>query len=353
MINAPQSTDQLWHRGQPCPYDAVIDVRTPGEFAEDHIPGAINLPVLSDVERIEVGTIYRTFGAFPARKRGAALVSSNIGRHLQEFFADKGKEFRPMVYCWRGGQRSASLATVLAHVGWRVTVLHGGYKTYRAYVRRELETLPSQYTFQILAGATGTGKTRLLHALSARSAQVLDLERLACHRGSVLGGHGPQPSQKFFETMLLASLEQLNPHIPVWVEAESNRIGDVLLPPALWTQMRTAAGVELRVPAVGRVRHLLAEYSHFLFDANTLKHKLSQLVTRHSPRLIRTWNDMIDAGEWDTLVTSLLKVHYDPAYVTSARRCYPRITQTVDLAEVTPAAIDELAARLIAGSIRA
>ncbi len=214
-VNAPQWLAALWKTGTPCPYDGVIDVRSPGEFAEDHLPGSVNLPVLSDDERIEVGTLYRREGAFAARRAGAALVSRNIGRHLASHFAERPREYRPLVYCWRGGQRSASLATVLAAVGWRVTVLEGGYRTYRAHVLAELDALPRRFAFRLLAGLTGTGKTRLLHRLAARGAQTLDLEGQAGHRGSVLGRLGAQPSQKAFESRLLAALGGLDPRFPV------------------------------------------------------------------------------------------------------------------------------------------
>ena len=196
MTNTPQTTDRVWGRGTPCPFDDVIDVRSPGEFAEDHVPGAVNLPVLDDAERAEVGTVYHRVSAFAARKIGAGLVSQNIGRHLAGHFALKGKDYRPFVYCWRGGHRSGSIATVLAQVGWRVTVLEGGYKTYRTHVRRELDAGPPLFTFRLLAGATGTAKTRLSRRLAGRGAQVLDLEGLTRHRGTVLGDAGPQPTQK-------------------------------------------------------------------------------------------------------------------------------------------------------------
>jgi len=347
--NTPQTTDLLWGRGTPCPFDEVVDVRSPGEYADDHIPGAINLPVLRDAERVEVGTIFRERGAFPARKVGAAYVSANIAQHLGEHFAAKAKDYRPLVYCWRGGQRSASLATVLAQVGWRVTVLQGGYKTYRAHVRRELDALPPLFAVRILAGATGVGKTRLLHALAARGAQILDLEGLARHRGSILGGGDPQPSQKSFDSHLLAALDRLTSDAPVWVEAESNRIGDVYLPPALWTTMQAAEGVEVRLAIEGRVRHLLTEYANLVADPDLLKGKLRQLTSRHGPRQIEAWCQQIDAREWTAVVASLLTLHYDPAYAASARRCYANVTRWVPLADATPAALDELAASLLAG----
>jgi tRNA 2-selenouridine synthase len=324
----------------------VIDVRSPCEYAEDRIPGAVNLPVLSDAERAVVGTIYREQGGFPARKVGAADASSNIAGHLREHFAAKGKDYRPFLYCWRGGQRSAAFATVLAQVGWRVTVLTGGYKTYRAHVRRELEAQPPRFALRIISGATGTAKSRLLRALAARGAQVLDLEALARHRGSVLGTFGPQPTQKLFESLLLAALERLNLEKPVWVEAESNRIGDIFLPPPLWAKMGAADGVEVRMPPEERVRYLLEDYAELLADPERLKGKLRQLTSRHGWRQIEAWCRDVDAGAWESLVASLLAVHYDPAYAASAKKSYPHITQVVSLPEASPASIDDLADHL-------
>ncbi|QJW99775.1 tRNA 2-selenouridine(34) synthase MnmH [Frigoriglobus tundricola] len=347
-VNTPQYTDALWGRGRPCPYDEVIDVRSPSEFAEDHIPGAVNLPVLSDAQRATVGTVFCQQGGFPARKLGAADVSVNIARHLREHFATKNKEYRPLVYCWRGGQRSASLATVLAHVGWRVTVLRGGYKTYRAHVRRELDVRPGTLTFRVLAGPTGSGKTRLLHALASRGAQVLDLEALAVHRGSVLGAVGRQPTQKLFDSRLLAALDTLSPAEPVWVEAESHKVGAVLLPAALWRQMRASHGVEVRVPTSERVRYLLGEYAALLTEPEALKSKLRQFVSRHGARQIESWCLLADAGAWSDLAGSLLAVHYDPAYTSSARRSYPHVSRSVDLPDASPEARAELARLLCA-----
>ena len=349
MNNTPQTVDRLWDRGVSCPFDEVIDVRSPGEFAEDHIVGAINLPVLSDAERVEVGTINRQVNAFAARKVGAAIVSLNIGRHLQAHFADKAKDYRPLVYCWRGGQRSASIATVLSQIGWRVTVLQGGYKTYRAHVQRELESLPSQFRYQIIAGATGTGKTQVLHALAARGAQVLDLEGLANHRGSILGNRGPQPSQKYFETQLFATLEGFDSIKPVWVESESNRIGNLYLPVGLWKSMQAATGTRIRMPLAGRVQHLLAEYTHFVAGGTLLKQKLRQLTTRVGPRQVLRWEAQIDAGEWEPFVASLLEVHYDPGYATSTKRCFPNVTRTVEMADTSVAAIGEMVDALMNG----
>ncbi len=350
MTNTPQILDELWSRGKPCPFSEIIDVRSPGEYAEDHMPGAINLPVLNDGERAEVGTIYQQVGPFPARKLGAALVSANISNHLHSHFADLGKDYRPLVYCWRGGQRSASLSHILAQIGWRVSVLNGGYKTYRTHVLHELETVPEALTYRIIAGATGSGKTQILHRLAERGAQVLDLEGLANHRGSVLGNMGPQPSQKLFDSQLLHALNTFTPATPVWVESESNRIGNVYLPPKLWSVLRAANGYRIHVPTAGRVENLLSEYAHLVADSETLKRILNALRTRHGTSPVTDWIQHIDAGRWYEFVASLLAIHYDPAYGKSSGRCYPNVGQNLPMRDVSPEAVDELATLLLAVS---
>ncbi len=349
-VNLPQSAETLWERGTPCPYDEVIDVRAPVEYEEDHLPGAVNLPVLNDDERAEVGTLYRQEGSFRAGKVGAAYVSVNIARHLREHFAGKARDYKPLLYCWRGGQRSSSIAHVLAQVGWRVTVLKGGYKNYRGHVRRELEAVPAEFDYRIIAGATGTGKTRLLHALAARGAQVLDLEGLARHRGSVLGGGEVQPTQKYFDSLLLAEFDRLVPGTPVWVEAESNRIGNVYLPSVLWAKMQASGGIEVQVPTAGRIQHLVAEYANLIAEPERLTEKLRLLTSRHGLRQIEAWCQFTNAAKWDELVESLLTVHYDPAYTASTERCYPNVNQPEPIENATAPALDALAERLHAPS---
>src|SRR5690606_7651800 len=198
-------------------YDAIIDVRSPLEFAEDHIPGAINCPVLSNEERVEVGTLYRQAGAFAAKTVGAALVAKNSAQHIENSFADHPQGWKPLIYCWRGGNRSGAMAHILARIGWSATQLEGGYKAYRGHVNTELATLPASFRFHVLCGPTGSGKSRLLRHLTEQGAQVLDLEALARHRGSVLGNlpDQPQPSQKRFESCIWQLLRHYDPSRPV------------------------------------------------------------------------------------------------------------------------------------------
>ncbi|MDZ8051008.1 MAG: tRNA 2-selenouridine(34) synthase MnmH [Aulosira sp. ZfuVER01] len=328
-------------------YSEIIDVRSPSEFLEDHIPGAINLPVLNDAERAEVGTIYKQVCPFTAKKIGAALVSRNIYQHLSQHFAAKDKDYRPLIYCWRGGQRSGSMALVLTQIGWRVTVIDGGYKTYRAYVRQQLEHLPAKFTYQILCGLSGSGKTYILDKMGQRDAQVLDLESLANHRGSLLGGElqgklAYQPSQKYFETLLLQKLQSFDPHQPVWIESESNKIGKVYLPQSLWNEMRQANCVEIQLPTAARVKFLLQEYNHLVTHPDILKQKLEKLKYRCGWEKLSQWYQLIDASNWETLVQDLLYSYYDPIYKHSIKSYFNKAERVLHISDLYDNSIDAL-----------
>ncbi|WP_055664114.1 tRNA 2-selenouridine(34) synthase MnmH, partial [Jannaschia seosinensis] len=302
------------------PFDEVIDVRAPAEFAEDHLPGAINLPVLSDAERARVGTIYVRQDRFLARKVGAALVSRNAAAHLEGPLADRDGGWRPLVYCWRGGQRSGSFASILEQIGWRVGVLEGGYKAYRRLVKTVLYDADLPVTPILIDGGTGTGKTQLLPHMQAAGAQVIDLEGLANHRGSNFGGRaGGQPAQKMFESRLAAALSQLDPDRPLFLEAESNAIGDVLIPPSLWKAMRAAPVVRLDAPAGARARHLLSAYPDLSEDGELLHRRIDALRPYHPGDTIAAWHDLARTGALVPLAEALIEHHYDPRYRTAAR----------------------------------
>ena len=343
MFRSPNYTNQPWTES----YSEIIDVRSESEFAEDHIPGALNRPVLNDAERAKVGTLYKQVCPFEARKVGAALVAQNIARHLENHFAAKAKDYHPLVYCWRGGQRSNSMALVLSQSGWPVTVLQGGYKTYRIYVRDQLEHLAEQFTFQVLCGLTGSGKTHILHQLSQRGVQVLDLEGLANHRGSLLGQEWegkliPQPSQKSFESKLVQKLQNFDVSQPVWMEAESNKIGQIYLPPSLWQQMKHANCVEVKLPQAARIAWLLQEYPHLITHPDLLKQKLKWLKSRYGQDKINEWYYLIDAGQWHTLVGDLLTYHYDPAYQRSLGQYYVHVERQLQILDLSQASINGL-----------
>jgi tRNA 2-selenouridine synthase len=302
-------------------FDAIIDVRSPSEFAEDHAPGAINLPVLDDEERARVGTIYVQESPFLARRLGAALVARNIAKHLETALADKQKGFRPLVYCWRGGQRSNAMATILSQVGWRAGLVVGGYRTYRRRVVAELYDKVLPHRLILLDGDTGSGKTDILKLAAARGVQVLDLEGLAEHRGSLFGGLAgrPQPSQKMFESRLLTALEGLDPERPVLVEAESSKIGERFVPPSVWAAMATAPRIELQAPAAERARYLVRVYADMVADPAETDRLLLRLPRTMARANIDTWRAQAQAGEFEALAEGLLTEHYDPAYRRSTR----------------------------------
>jgi len=314
-------------------FDTIIDVRSPAEYAEDHIPGAISAPVLDDAERAEVGTLYKQVSAFDAKKLGAALLAKNVARHVDSLFRDKDKSWRPLVYCWRGGKRSGAMAHILREIGWRAETLEGGYKAYRRWVVGELETLPERLQLRVIHGPTGSGKSRLLGALQATGAQVLDLEALAAHRGSVLGNlpDRPQPSQKMFESLLLSELALLWPSTPVFVEGESKKIGQLQVPEALIDRMRAAPCVLLETSIDTRVDLLLDEYRHFLEDRATLEKQLDCLVALHGRERIAEWKALAAEGAWREFVTRLLLQHYDPAYRRSSHRNFAQLAEAQKL----------------------
>ena len=303
-------------------FDMVIDVRSPGEFALDHLPGAVNLPVLSDAERAEIGTIYVQDSRFKARRLGAAYVAENVGRHLRDALADQPGGFAPLVYCWRGGMRSNAMATILSQVGWRTTVLEGGYKTYRRHVSARLYDGTLDLDFVLLDGHTGAGKTELLGHLAARGLQVLDLEGLAEHRGSLFGALGgrPQPSQRLFESRLLGQLDALDPSRPVVAEAESSKIGERMLPPALWTRLAQAPCIELIASPSDRAGYLVSAYAELTADRAALEAAIARLPVHPSRERLAGWQALADAGAYADLAQALLALHYGPAYDRSRRK---------------------------------
>jgi len=305
-------------------WDEIIDARSPSEYAEDHVPGAINLPVLDDAERARVGTLHKQASGFEAKKVGAALVARNVARHLDDHFAQRDRSYRPLVYCWRGGNRSGAMTHILRSIGWPAMQLTGGYKAYRARVIAELASLPETLRFIVVCGPTGVGKSRFLRALDTLGAQVLDLEDLAAHMGSVLGAYPdrPQPPQKLFESLVWNRLRRFSTARPVFVESESKKIGNLHTPDALLACMRGAPCINLTAPMAVRVRLLREEYAHFLAQPDILHRQLDCLTSLRGHAQVGAWKRLADTGDWDTLVTELLQAHYDPAYARSLGRNY-------------------------------
>ena len=333
-------------------FDAIIDVRSPAEFELDHLPGALNWPVLDNEQRRRVGTLYKQVSALEARKVGAALVARNIAAHVERHLHDKPREWQPLVYCWRGGQRSGSLAWFLGQIGFRSAQLSGGYKAWRALVRTELETLPQRFRYRVICGRTGSGKTRLLHALAEAGAQVLDLEGLAVHRGSMLGSvpGQPQPSQKHFDSLVWQALKGFDTGREVFVESESRKIGALRVPESLIATMRDHGQcIDVALDDAARLRLLLEDYAHFADDAAAFGRLLDGMISLRGRDTVKAWQTLAVEGQWPVLFTQLMQQHYDPLYERSLRSSYPQLVdaQRLPLADAEPATLRDAATRLL------
>jgi len=314
-------------------FSTIVDARSESEYAEDRIPGALNWPSLNDAERKLVGTEYKQVSPFVAQKRGAALVARNIAMHIERHVLDKPKDWRPLIYCWRGGKRSGSLALVLSQIGFRVHVLEGGYQQYRRAVLAALEVLPASFEYRVICGTTGSGKSRLLHALRGQGAQVLDLEALANHRGSVLGltpGEA-QPGQKQFESRVWDALRAFDSARPVFIESESKKVGDLRVPLALVECMRVAPCIQLDLPTESRVALLLQDYAWFVSDTAAFCDRLDALRATRGNEVVKGWQAAARAGRTPEVVRELLLQHYDPIYTQSMKRNFVGVT-TLQLA---------------------
>ncbi|QDL54717.1 tRNA 2-selenouridine(34) synthase MnmH [Rhodoferax aquaticus] len=303
-------------------FDTVIDARTEDEYALDHLPGAVNWPTLSNQERITIGTMYVQVSQFEAKKRGAAMAARNIAAHIEREVMDKPRDWKPLAYCWRGGKRSGSLALILGQIGFRVTMVDGGYKAFRAAVVAATPSLVRPLQWRVICGTTGSGKTRLLHALAAQGAQVLDLEALAKHRSSVLGAIPgvSQPSQKRFDTLVWSALRTFDPSKPVYVESESKKVGNVAVPMCLIEAMRASPCINLELPQAQRVALLLEDYDYFVNNTEHFCSRLQVLAEIRGKATVQQWIAQVRAGDIVNVVTELLALHYDPVYHQSMRR---------------------------------
>ncbi len=332
-------------------FDTVIDARSEDEFWLDHLPGAVNWPTLNNRERQEIGTIYKQVNPFEARKRGAAIAARNIGEHIEREVLDKPRDWKPLTYCWRGGQRSGSLSLVLDQIGFRVSIVEGGYKAFRAAVVTDTARLAALFDFHVVCGTTGSGKTRLLHALSRHGAQVLDLEALANHRSSVLGAipGQPQPSQKGFDTRVWDVLRRVDPGRPVFVESESRKVGNVAVPVALMDAMRQSACLNLVQSDEMRVALLMEDYDFFVRDTNAFCERLDALCEIRGKAVVQAWKASVRLGQIDVVVQELLAKHYDPVYRQSMQRNFRQFhtAKTLTAGDGSNAAMDAVAARVI------
>ncbi|OWU83280.1 tRNA 2-selenouridine synthase [Oceanicola sp. 22II-s10i] len=329
-------------------FDDIIDVRAPAEYAEDHIPGAISLPVLDDEERARVGTIYKQVSPFDARKIGAALVSRNAARHIEGPLSDRDGAWRPLVYCWRGGQRSGSFATILGQIGWRVETIKGGYKAWRALVVKALYDDPFPAPVIVLDGNTGSAKTELLNLLPERGVQVIDLEGLANHRGSLFGNMGPQPSQKAFECALAMEISRLDPARPVVVEAESAKVGECRVPPSLWLAMREAPRIEIAATPDDRAAYLTRAYADMTADPARLSETIDALRPYQPAERIEAWHQMAATGDFTPLAAGLMAHHYDPRYTRHRDRMAAETTTPLPVDSLSPEALPGIADRIAA-----
>ena len=333
-------------------FDAIIDARTEDEHALDHVPGALNWPTLNNQERIDIGTMYKQVNAFEAKKRGAALAARNISAHIERHVIELPRDWRPLVYCWRGGNRSGALATILGAIGFQVTLIEGGYKAWRAALVDDLPALAASFQYRVVCGPTGSGKTRLLQALAAQSAQVLDLEALACHRSSVLG-HVPglsQPSQKHFDTRIWARLRELDASRVVYVECESKKVGNVRVPDALIDAMRASACIDVQLPDETRVALLLEDYAYFVKDSAHFVERLQALNDIRGKAVVERWSEWVRDGQTPAVVHELLRDHYDPVYRQSIDRNfvqYPQ-AQVFESKHHSPAAFEQMAQAILA-----
>ncbi|NMM82089.1 tRNA 2-selenouridine(34) synthase MnmH [Acidovorax sp. SRB_14] len=333
-------------------FDTLIDARSPAEFALDHIPGAINCPVLDDEERHTVGTLYKQQGAFEARRVGGAMVAANLARHLRGVLADRPATWKPLVYCWRGGMRSGSMVTWLRLVGWDAQQLAGGYKGWRRHVIDQIEAVAPQLDLRVLCGPTGSAKTRVLQALAARGAQVLDLEACARHRGSVLGAWPgvAQPSQTAFETLLVQALEPLDRQRPIYVEAESSKIGRLAVPQPLVQRLRASPCIEIQASSAARLDYLLRDYANLGDDPEQLARQLGTLRELHGTPVIERWQAWAHARALAPLFAELVALHYDPLYARSQSTHLFQWAgrQAVVASDLSPTGIETVADRVLA-----
>jgi len=351
LLPAPMSIDSVLPNLSE--YALVIDARSPHEFADDHIPGAVNLPVVNDEEFAQVGIAYKS-DTHAAYLIGAQFALRNIAEHIKELISSFSSDSRILVYCYRGGRRSRAWAAPLQAIGYETDVLTGGWKTYRQAVLAGLDGLPRNFKFRVVAGPTGSGKTLLLAELKRLGEQVLDLEGVAAHRGSVLGAEPgrEQPTQKLFDGNIFWMLRQFDPNRLVWIEDESKKIGRLHLPTALYAAMLDAPRVRVSATLDERVALLLGQYRGLVDQPANLVEHLAALKASVGHIEIELWSSLIAHGKFDEFVHRLLEHHYDPSYERGYRRELHRARSQleVQMRPTSSSDITTVAKSLIAGA---
>ncbi|MFL2828467.1 MAG: tRNA 2-selenouridine(34) synthase MnmH [Candidatus Puniceispirillales bacterium] len=330
-------------------FDTIIDVRSPLEFAEDHIVGAINCPVLSDLERQKVGTIYKKESSFKAKIIGSSLTAKNIAFHIENNFMEKKGSWQPLIYCWRGGQRSKAFSIVLSEVGWRTNQLKGGYKEYRNQVINFLDNIGPKLKITLISGKTGSAKTKILKSIENEGGQILDLEGLANHKGSLLGKIPDliQPSQKFFESLIFNKIQNLNLKDKIYIEAESSKIGNIHIPKSIWKKMIKSPRIEISANVELRAKFLVSDYDYMCNDPTLINPIIKGLKNRLSKKLFDEWTNLIDRKKWFDLTKSFLENHYDPSYSSNTIKNDRKVIKKITATSLNNSDIKDIAKRIL------
>ncbi|MDC1087524.1 tRNA 2-selenouridine(34) synthase MnmH [Alphaproteobacteria bacterium] len=325
-------------------FDTIIDVRSPLEYEEDHIIGSINCPVLNDQERIIVGTIYKKESTFKAKIIGSSLTARNIAKHIEEKFINQQGSWQPLVYCWRGGQRSKAFSIILSEVGWRTCQLEGGYKKYRNEVINFLNRIGSKLKIILISGKTGSAKTKILQNIKLQGGQILDLENLANHKGSLLGKIPglKQPSQKLFESKLYHQIKQLDLRKNIYIEAESSKIGNIHIPKTIWAKMIVSPRIEIEADLELRSSFLLKDYRYMCENPELIKPIIYGLKNRLSKKLINDWLELITKKLWLDLTKSFLENHYDPSYSSNTIKNDRKVIKKIQAKSFSKQEISEI-----------
>ena len=300
------SAEAFLQKGKEIP---IVDVRSPGEFKKAHIPGAINIPLFDDEERAIVGTIYKQKSKEKAILKGLEIVGPKM-QYLAKKARKTAKNQQLLVHCWRGGMRSAHMAWLFQIVGLQCTLLEGGYKAYRQFIKQELT---QKLKIIILSGSTGSGKTDILHHLQDLGEQILDLEGIAHHKGSAFGsiGEKPQYSTEQFENNLYQAFAKLDLSKRVWIEDESKSIGKNFIPDELFLQMRSAPVIKINLPKEERIKRLVKEYTNV--DKDILIYHLHRIEKRLGPNETKKAIASVENGDM-TYAVDLSLTYYDKAY---------------------------------------